>query len=266
MKICLAVSMLFFSFLAAAQRPVIEKKIKTLTLSDTIAYGAVDRAADFYAITINGQIQRFDKDGKLSVLYKSEETPTLFDPRDGARLFAYFRTDQRYLYFSPSFNVTGSFQIDPAFAIQPWLICPSGDHKLWMLDQADNSLKKINVRDSLVEIEVRVDSTVIGPAQTFSVMREYQNFVFLLSPTKGLSIFNSLGRHLRNIDAAGIGCFNFLGEELYYLHEGKVKFFNLFTTETREMPLPSGYSEVLLTDERIILFTPVTIDIFGFRP
>ena len=243
-----------------------QTKTKTLTLSDTILYSAIDRTGDYYAITKSGQIQRFNGEGKLTLLYKAPEVPTIFDPRDGARLFAYYRSDQHYEYLSPSFQITASFKIDPSFAIQPWLICPSGDHKLWILDQADNSLKKVDVRASEVEVEVVVDSAGIGHVQAFTTMREYQNFVFLLNPAKGLYIFNSLGRHIKTIGSPGIEGFNFLGEELYYLHKRKLEFFNLFTAQTRQLEVDPAYTDALVTEERLILFTPEKIDSYSFRP
>ena len=260
MKI-LPVLLVFFAIGAGAQ-----EKLRTVSLSDTILYTAIDRTGDFYAVTKSGQIQRFNPDGKLSLLYKAMEPPTVFDPRDGARLFAYYRSDQHYEYLNPSFETTTSYKIDPSFAIQPWLICPSGDHKLWILDQADHSLKKINVRASEVEVEVVVDSAMIGLAESFMTMREYQNFVFLLDPTKGIYIFNSLGNHVRTIESPDIHAFNFIGEELYYLRKGRIEFFNLFTTETRQLSVDPHYTDGLLTDERLILFKPETIDIFLFRP
>src|SRR5688500_3317941 len=205
-----------------------EGKIKSLTLNDTILYVAIDRPGDFYAITRSGQIQRFNKDGKLTLLYKNEKRPTLFDPRDGSRLFAYYRDDQHYEFLNPSFQATASFQNDSAFAIQPWLICPSGEYKLWVLDKADQSLKKINVRASEVEVEVVVDSSLIENAAAFTTMREYQGFVFLLHPGKGILIFNGLGKHIRTVEISGITSFNFLGEELYFLLGDTLQFFNLF--------------------------------------
>jgi hypothetical protein len=261
MKISIALLSCLLSITATAQN-----KIRSVTLSDTVLSAAVDRPGDFYLVTKSGQIQRFDKDGKLIVLYKTEAAPTLFDPRDGARLFAYYRHDQRYEYLSPSFQVSASYKIDPSFAIHPWLMCPSGDHKLWILDKADNSLKKINVRESEVELEVMVDSAVIQNTEMFTAMREYQSFVFLLDPSKGIAIFNNLGKYLRTIEVPGVQSFNFLGEELYYLRGQKVELFNLFSAETRQLDLPSHPSHVLLTDERMILVTPLRIDIFSFRP
>lgn len=252
--------------LQAQQRAEVGDKITTIALSDTIAATAIDRTGEVYAITNSGQIQRFDKNGKLNLLFKAERRPTVFDPRDGARLFTYSREDQTYQLLKPSFEPMASYKIDSAFAIQPWLICPSGDHKLWILDNADQSLKKINVKASEVEVEVWVDSTVIGQPEAFEIMREYQNFLFLLNPDQGLLVFNMLGQQIRTIDTGSIAGFNFLGEELYYLQGNTLKLFNLFTAQTREIAIPHGYRQALLTDERMILFTPTTIDVYAFRP
>ena len=80
-----------------------------------------------------------------------------------------------------------------------------------------------------MEVEVVVDSTIIGDAEAFTAMREYQNYVFLLDPSRGIFIFNSLGRHIKTLDVPGVQSFNFLGEDLYYLRNDSLEFFNLFT-------------------------------------
>lgn len=259
-------SMLVFVLIGAALSAGAQEKIRSITLSDTIISATIDRPGDLYILTVGGQIQRFDKDGKLTLLYKAERTPTLFDPRDGARLFAYYRHDQHYEFLSPSFDPMSVYKVDPSFAIQPWLICPSGEYKLWILDGADNSLKKIDVKASEVELEVMVDSTLIQNAEAFTAMREYQSFVFLLDRSKGILIFNRLGHHIRTLAVPGIESFNFLGEDLYYLRGNTLEFFNLFTTGTREMKIQAGYSQALLTDERMILISPDKVDILSFRP
>ena len=95
---------------------------------------------------------------------------------------------------------------------------------------------------------------------------QYQNFLFLLDPTTGIFVYNSLGKQIRKIPSAGLGHFNFLGEELYYKEEGKLKFLDLFTAETREMNLPTPTDFVLLTDERMIVATKDQVVIFEFTP
>lgn len=243
-----------------------QKKIKTIEVSDTIIYSTVDRPGDIYIVTKEGQIQKFDKDGKLIVVYRHKGPPTLFDPRDGARLFAYYRAQQEYDYLNPSFETVSSFRIDSAFAIEPWIIAPSGEKKLWVLDNADHSLKKINPVDAQVEVEVIIDASLIEDATSFTTIREYQNFVFLLNPKKGIFVFNSLGKHIKIIPANGIRSFNFLGEELYYLAGDVVKFTDLFTAETRELKLEAKPKNVILTDERMVHVFYKSFDIFDFKP
>ena len=108
------------------------KKIRTLQVSDTIAFAAVDRPGELYIVTKSGQLQKFDKDGTLLNLLKPKNTVTLFEPRDGARLFAFVRELRQYWIMNPSFEVNTVFELDSAFAIDPWLICSSGDHNLWV--------------------------------------------------------------------------------------------------------------------------------------
>ena len=242
-----------------------QKKIASIALTDTLSATAIDRPGDFYAVTRSGQIQKFTSGGRLLLLYKADTLPTLFDPRDGARLFIYYRDKQRYQFLNTSFNPLSSFQVDPAFAIQPWLICPSGEYKLWILDQADNSLKKVDARGAEVEVEVLVDPAIIRDATDFIAMREYQGFVFLMNPSRGIDIFNTLGIHIRTLQTPGIRSFNFLGEDLYYLKGDKLVFFNLFSATSLTRDVPPGYQEALVTEDRLILFNPRQIDIFSFN-
>ena len=73
-----------------------QKKLTTRSVNESIVYATVDRPGDLYIVTSSGQIQKFDKDGKVASVYKNNPSPTLFDPRDGSRLFAYFRSDQHF--------------------------------------------------------------------------------------------------------------------------------------------------------------------------
>jgi hypothetical protein len=264
----LLVALIFgISFSSLAQLPKTPlKQLKSFEVSDTIVFAAVDRPGDVYIITRDGQIQKFDKDGRLIVLYKNKVLPTLFDPRDGARLFTYYRQNQEYDYLSPSFEIVSSYRIDSAFVIEPWLIGPGSEQRLWILDAADHSLKKINTRDSEVEVEVVIDSTIISDATTFTYLREYQGFVFLLDPKRGIFVFNGMGKHIRTIEEKGITAFNFLGEELYFAKAGIVKFFDLFTAETRSIAFEKPFDFVLITDERLIQIRKKGIEIFEFHP
>ena len=248
------------SFLAFGQL----KKIASIKTSSDVIYSAVDRAGDFYVVLQSGEIQKYDKNGINLGSYAHEGVPTLFDPANAIRLLVYYKNVQQFTWLSPDLGATTFQTIDSSIAIDVSLICPSGDQNIWILDGADLSLKKVSLRDSRVITEFTVSDQF--KENRFTLMREYQNFLFLLDPTTGIFVYNSLGKQIRKIPSAGLAYFNFLGEELYYKEEGKLKFLDLFTAETREMNLPTPTDFVLLTDERMIVATKDQVVIFEFTP
>lgn len=245
---------------------VAQKKLASRDINETVQFASVDRPGDLYVVTTSGQIQKFDKDGKVVSVYKSNPTPTLFDPRDGSRLFAYFRNDQQYSFLDPSFDITSSGKLDPSIAIDPWLMTVSGDYNFWVLDAADISLKKINASSGLITIDAKISQQGTDSISSYTHLREYQGFVFMLHREKGILVFSGLGKLLKTIGQSSIPYFNFLGEELYYPSQGSINFFNLFTAETRQMVPKQPGQFILLTDERLFIIQDNHIDIFEVSP
>ena len=136
------IRLIIFCLVFSAIHAIAQKKITSREVSDEIVFATVDRVGELYVVTKNGQIQKFDINGKLLSLYKNGPIPTLFEPRDGSRLFAYFRKDRKIEYLNPSFEVPTAALIDSAFVIDPWLACSSGDHNLWVLDAEDRDHEK----------------------------------------------------------------------------------------------------------------------------
>jgi hypothetical protein len=257
---------LFLMLMLGVSTSSAQVKIKSISLSDTIIYATVDRPGDLYVITKGGQLQRFAPDATLGVVYKLGPLPTQFDPRDGARLFAYFRNDRHYAFYNPSFDMTSSYHLDSSFVIEPWLVTISGDHDIWVVDAADGSLKKVTKATETVDVDVKIPAGLYKDVKAFTSIREYQGFVFLLQPYKGIQVFNRMGKWLKTIASPTVKSFNFIGEELYYIEKDKLRFFNLFTAETREQPLPQPARFVLVTDERIYSVQGKTIDFFTPKP
>ena len=265
MKVRVQFSLLMIILLLSA-RVFAQKKITTKSVNESIRYATVDRPGDLYIMTVSGQIHRFDKDGNAASTYKNNAIPTLFDPRDGSRLFCYFRTDQHYSFLNPSFEVTKSEKLDPALAIDPWLMCVSGDYNFWILDGEDKSLKKVSAATETVTIDAKIPGPPEDSISSFTYVREYQGFIFLLHKKKGVMIFSSLGKHLKTVGTQGLTHFNFLGEELYFQSADGIDFFNLFTAETRKMPIKQSGQFTLLTDERLFIVQDNRIDFFELTP
>ncbi|MBL7858721.1 MAG: hypothetical protein JNM57_13620 [Cyclobacteriaceae bacterium] len=242
-----------------------EEKIKTITTTHEIIFAAVDRPGDFYVVLQNGTIEKYDKNGKKLAQKVNSSKPTIFDPRDGARLFVYFQHDLRYQYLNPELKVVNELTLDSAFAINPLLLCPAGDRELWILDTADYTLKRTVLMGTSLKQESEIKPTAVHVKPLFTYMREYQNFLFLLDKNAGILIFNTMGKRIKTIHVPGLPYFNFLGEELYYPDGNKIKFLDLISGETSEQQFSVTGDFILLTDERYISIRKNTIEVFRYK-
>jgi len=239
-----------------------DKLIRSVPLQD-VQQVAIDRGGDVYVVTTQ-MILKFDRDGS-----RLNELPfpsiTSFDTGNSVRLLAYNRASRSYTILKPSLSSVSDTAIDSALAIDPWLVCASGDYDIIILDRADWSVKKVNTRTSEITAEFRIDSVLTNNA-SFTTLRAYQNFIFLLDQNTGIHIFNSLGKKIKTIADNGIPSFNFLGQELYYYKDDTLHFVDLFSAESHKQQIPGGYESVVITDERMVGVKADTIAFFRYKP
>jgi hypothetical protein len=221
---------------------------KTISLNaKDIEFAYVDRPGDLYLLKKNNVLTKIDRHGKVLHEQTFPEPLSLFEPRDGARMFAYHNQSQQCYFFSS--ETRQQFSIEQQYAIAPLLACSAGDYQIWILDGEDFSLKKVNPVLSKVLTEVSINTKQFSATPQIKSMREYQGFLFIHEKNTGIIIFNSIGIQIKKIPGQEIEYFNFLGEELYYKIKNKLYFLDLFDSTTREELLNSDIKIALITDE-----------------
>lgn len=231
----------------------------------SVAQVSVDRLGNFFVVQKNGALKKYDLNGKLLAASKVTSC-TLLEPWYHPVIFQYDKKKQQITTSGRNFENSKIAKVDPAWAISPVLVCPTNDNKLWLFDEADASLKKINPLTSEVIFEFGVDTTQFKVKPNFVHLREYQSLVFLLDKNSGIYLFNTIGKQINKIEKVGIQNFNFFGEELYYLADDSIVFYDLYTEEVRKIKVAENNQFLIVTDERIILFSSKHASVFEFNP
>jgi len=237
----------------------------TITFIADIVWAGVDRPGDLFVVLSTGEVQKIDKTGKSIGTHKFQAPPTLLDPLDGVQSFYYLRSYKQYGNLSYDFSNVSQNTLDPAFAIQPWLVCPAL-RELWILDSADFSIKKTAQNSMVISLETALQHLPRKQITDYTFMREYQNYVFLLDKSAGVHVFSPLGKFIRTMGEKNMLYFNFLGEEMYYLSGKEIVMVDLYTNEKRSLPLPEESRFVLLTDERSYAVGIRSVAISVFKP
>ncbi len=233
--------------------------------SSEIMWAGVDRPGDLLLVLKTGEVVKFDKDGKKIGAHGFQIAPTLLDPLDGVQSFYYEETGEHYGNLSSDLSSATKHVVDPAFAVRPWLVCPSL-HELWILDSADFSIKKTKMRSTAISLEGVIIHLPSKQIKDYIYMREYQNYLFLLDKNAGIHIYNSLGKFVKTIGEKDLGYFSFFGEELYYLKNKQLYLTDLYTNEKRTLPVPVSCRFALLRDDYLYAVDANRVTVFEFRP
>ncbi len=252
--------LLFLTSISQAQ----VKLLAILTFDKPVEHAFVDRPGDLYIQFENGTIRKYDTNGKIIIETSPAEKVTLFEPRDGSRAFSYQRNGQWYSY--ALFSNFNKEALRDEFAIEPWLVCSSGDKNFWVVDAADLSIKKINTAKGTIDVEVLLAQDLHKNKEDLIMIREYQNFLFIHNKNTGIEIHNAIGNRIKAIPGKEIEYFNFLGEELYYRQNNQLIFYDLYDTSIREMELEKEVKFLLLTDERVYKIYTDKAEIFIQNP
>lgn len=225
---------------------------------------SVDRIGNFFLLRKKGGIKKYDADGKVMASLPKRK-PTLIEPWYHPSIFIYDRKTQKYFSFGRLFENVKEYKLAPEFAIEPNLVCPTHDNRLWILDRADYSLKKVNPLNQEVINEFTLDLGSSTPE--FTYLREYQNLIFLQEKNVGIWIVNALGKIIIKIEIKNPGNFGFFGQELYYLENNSIRFFDLLTETRHELPLHGDLKFAIVTDERILtVSTKNKIILYNYIP
>jgi hypothetical protein len=244
------IAFVFFLLMVQSSFGQTPKKLKEISIGE-VERVSVDRLGNLFLVFRNGSIKKYDPNGKVLASLKEKAAPTMIEPWFHPRIFCYHRKTQKIIYYDHNIESPQEEQIDSSVAISPFLACPTNDNKFLILDEADWSLKRVQPGSDKVLMEFNIDTTGLHKKPSFNYLREYQNLIFLHDPQAGIFIFNNLGKKVNQLKV-NTNNFGFFGEELFYLVDDKIVFFDLYTEKYRDQVIGRG-KFAIVTDERIFL-------------
>lgn len=93
----------------------------------------------------------------------------------------------------------------------------SNDDNVWIVDDSDYSLKKIDVRRRTLSQNNNFSFLLPDQDTQLNFIREYKNLLYLNDWNSGILVFDNLGNYLNKIPIPGLEYYNFWEDELYYL-------------------------------------------------
>jgi hypothetical protein len=140
----------------------------------------------------------------------------------------------------------------------------TSDDSFWLFNESDFTLSKIDLRYQKPIIETPLDLILDKARFDVRFIREYQNMVYLLDYNGGVYVFDNLGNYKKKLPFTGVSYIGFRGNELYFVKDKQLHFFDLYLFRDRIIPLPADkvYLSALNSGNTLYLFTKDSVDIY----
>ncbi len=262
-KISLLVDCLFCSLLPALGQDLVRVVSIPTSPIDKVS---IDRQGNIYVCDEEGLIYKYSPEGEMLVNYSPVKTAriTQIEAWQGLRVIVFYADYQEFVLLDRFLRATDPYQLDPdeiGFGRTGTL---SNDNNVWIVDDSDYSLKKIDVARRALFQDNDFSFLLQEQVTEINYIREYKNLLYLNDFNSGILVFDNLGNFLHQMAIPGLDYYGFAEDELYYLTSGYIKFHNLYSGSTREIGIRGDepIKFVLLSQERLFLIADNYFKIF----
>jgi hypothetical protein len=243
-------------------------KIKSFPSKKIVAV-SLDRYGNFLVSDNTGNIIQYDSLGNILNQFSPSRLMqvSFLEAWRTVKIFVYYRELQKFLFLNRFMAITGEYDFLESENIIGFarLATLANDDNLWIYDDSDFSLKKYNPERKQLLLKSPLNLIFGSGNSRFNFIREYENMVFLNDYNAGIRVFDNLGNYKKLIPFKNINYIGFTGDNLYFLQENELHFFNLYSFEGKKVELPQTGMKiefVLVAGNRIMIFAEKKVFIY----
>lgn len=186
---------------------------------------AVDNIGELYLITPDNQLKKYNEKGdSVGVFNQVTQYGKLayVDAQNPWKTILYYKNFSTIVLLDKYLNIVTAINLNKQNIFRVQAVTTSYDNNIWLFDEQDNKLKKIddngNILSETVDFRLLFDET---PDPEWIIDRD--GFVYLYDPQKGIYIFDYYGSfknkltflHWTDIEVIGNSIYGFDKKNLY---------------------------------------------------
>lgn len=230
---------------------------------------SLDRYNFLYVSDQQGNIKKFDEEGKFQVLYSPAKVSNvaLLEAWNTIKVFVFYREFQEYVILERFLTPRPNYVIDENAIGFARMATLASDYNLWMFDDADFSLKKYDQQYNKVLFSTPLDLILKPKDYDIKFMREFQNQLFISDINSGILVFDLFGNYKKKIPFQGVSFFSFFNDYLTFISGTQIVWFDLYGLSEIRFDLPSDkkYIQAIVTSKYTYLFAKDAMEIYTYK-
>lgn len=214
-----------------------------------------DNQSNIYMVN-KYELLKYDRSGKLLRKFSNKNFGDIsyVDASNMMRILVFYKDFSQVVFLDNTLSLNGEpISFDKIGFQQVNLVCSSFNNGMWIYDQQKFSLVQLNTSYEVVHKTENINNLLNIELQPIS-LTEHENKLYLNNPTTGILVFDIYGTYYKTLPLKNVKQFQIIGEWVYYMLNGKVKAYNIKTTEETDFNMPSGdYTAFRLEVDVLIL-------------
>ena len=184
---------LLFSLAGISQQDTSFRQLRVLR-GDIVNF-TIDNLDNLYVLNSRNQFKKFNSNGDSVAVYNDVRKfgqATLIDVSNPLKVLLYYRDFATVVMLDRFLNVVNIVDLRKAGILQARTIGQSYDNKIWVYDELEAKLKKIDEDGTLLQ-ETPDFRLLLGQAITPVKISDENKYVYLYDPVKGVFVFDYFG-------------------------------------------------------------------------
>jgi len=261
-----AVLLCRFSF---AQKQVSDSFVLIKTYTGDIADIAMDNLDNLYIVSSTGQIKKLNAAGdSVGVYNQAKNYGKLYtiDVSNPLKILLFYKDFSSIVILDRFLASQSTVDLKKYSILNPSAIGNSYDNDIWVYDEFDSKLKKIDEQGNklLETADFRnVFSQSISPQKIFSDNR----LVYLADTTNGVFVFDNYGSFKKKIPVQNWQTIAIAGNNVISTNNELITIFNSATQLQiqKKVPVFKPYFHSFITPSKLVNFSSNTIEVYQYH-
>lgn len=187
------------------------------TFTDAVLDFTIDNLGNSYTILKNNQLKKRNKSGDSIAVFndiKRNGKLHLIDATNPLKLLLYYKDFGNIIVLDRFLNRRNEINLRQLNIFQANVLCQSYDNNIWIFDELDNTVKKINDQGKIIFTSADFRVLFNNPPLP-SYIKDVDGFLYLYDAEKGLYVFDYYGALKNNIQLLHFNNFEVLNKETF---------------------------------------------------
>jgi hypothetical protein len=214
------------------------------------------------------QLTKYRENGTLFRTYSNKGlgTITSIDALNPLKIVVFYQDFSKVVFLDNTVTENGfPIQLQDREWEQTSLVCASYDNGIWLFDQVQFSLIRLN-QQLQVTTQIKNLNQILNLALQPVFMMEHENYLYMSIPEIGIFQFDIFGTYIKTIPIKGLNKFQVFNNILYYSNTlGVLNAYSIKTLQESTIQLPiSNYSDLRMEKSRLYLLHNDSLSVYKF--